>query len=188
MDAISQTTFSNAFSWTKMFEFRLKNSLKFVPKGPINNIPTMVQIMAWRRPSDKPLSEPMMVSLSTHICVARPQWVNHMKSIKHPKMRKIDENEPWCGSIPRIYRHIIKWHNISSLFSVSASEKQCLRGKRCWGSLSNKDPTSQRPSVVWSFSPRHYWVWCFAILVDLQYSGRLATQHRGWWATFYTYL
>ena len=32
--------------------------------------------MAWRRPGDKPLSEPMMVSLSTHICVARPQWVN----------------------------------------------------------------------------------------------------------------
>ena len=35
----------------------------------------MVQIMAWRRPGDKPLSEPMVVSLPTHICVARPQWV-----------------------------------------------------------------------------------------------------------------
>ena len=32
--------------------------------------------MAWRRPGDKPLSEPMMVSLLTHICVTRPQWVN----------------------------------------------------------------------------------------------------------------
>ena len=31
--------------------------------------------MAWRRPGDKPLSEPMMVSLLTHICVTRPQWV-----------------------------------------------------------------------------------------------------------------
>ena len=51
-------------------------SLKFVPKGPINNIPALVQIMAWRRPGDKPLSEPMMVSLLTHICVTRPQWVN----------------------------------------------------------------------------------------------------------------
>ena len=53
----------------------IKISLKFVHKGPINNIPAMVQIMAWRRPGDKPLSEPMMVSLPTHICVARPQWV-----------------------------------------------------------------------------------------------------------------
>ena len=54
----------------------LKISLKFVPKGPINNIPALVWIMAWRRPGDKPLSEPMMVSLPTHICVTRPQWVN----------------------------------------------------------------------------------------------------------------
>ena len=53
-----------------------KISMKFVPKGPINNIPALVQIMAWRRPGDKPLSEPMMVSLTTHICVTRPQWVN----------------------------------------------------------------------------------------------------------------
>ena len=50
-------------------------SLKFVPKGPINNIPSLVQIMAWRRPGDKPLSEPMIVTLLTHICVTRPQWV-----------------------------------------------------------------------------------------------------------------
>ena len=51
-------------------------SLKFVPRGPINNIPTLFQVMAWRRPGDKPLSEPMMVRLPTHICVTRPQWVN----------------------------------------------------------------------------------------------------------------
>ena len=51
-------------------------SLKFVPKGRMNNIPTLVQIMAWRRPGDKPLSEPVLVCLLTHICVTRPQWVN----------------------------------------------------------------------------------------------------------------
>ena len=53
-----------------------KNSLKFVPKGLINNIPALGLIMAWRRPGDKPLSEPMMVRLPTHICITRPQWVN----------------------------------------------------------------------------------------------------------------
>ena len=53
-----------------------KNSLKFVPKGFINNIPALVLIMAWRRPGDKPLSEPMLVKSLTHICVTRPQWVN----------------------------------------------------------------------------------------------------------------
>ena len=50
-------------------------SLKFVPKGSINNNPALFQIMAWRRPGDKPLSEPMMVSSLTHICLTRPQWV-----------------------------------------------------------------------------------------------------------------
>ena len=42
-------------------------SRKFVPMVPINSIPALVQIMAWRRPGDKPLSEPMMVSLLTHM-------------------------------------------------------------------------------------------------------------------------
>ena len=33
-------------------------SLKFVPKSPINNIPALVQIMAWRRSGDKPSHYP----------------------------------------------------------------------------------------------------------------------------------
>ena len=53
----------------------IKISLKFVPKGPINNNPALVQIMAWRWSGDKLLSEPMMASLLTHICVTQPQWV-----------------------------------------------------------------------------------------------------------------
>ena len=56
----------------------IKIWLKFVPKGPIYNIPALVQIMAWRRPGDKPLSEPMMVNLPTHICVTRPRWVKNI--------------------------------------------------------------------------------------------------------------
>ena len=55
----------------------IKISLKFAPKGQINNIPALVSIMAWRRLGDKPLSVPRMESLLTHICVTRPQWVIH---------------------------------------------------------------------------------------------------------------
>ena len=69
-DHIFKCIFLNENVWIP-----IKISLTFVPKGPINNIPALVQIMAWRRPGDKPLSEPMMVSLPTHICVTRPQWV-----------------------------------------------------------------------------------------------------------------
>ena len=43
--------------------------------------------MVWRRPGDKPLSEPMMVNLLTHICVTRPQWrpslLTHIWIIQH---------------------------------------------------------------------------------------------------------
>ena len=55
----------------------IKISLKYIPKGLINNIPVLVLIMAWRRPGDKPSSEPMLVRSLTHICVTRPQWVKN---------------------------------------------------------------------------------------------------------------
>ena len=61
----------------------IKISLKFVPKGPINNIQVLVQIVAWRRPGAKPLSEPMVASLLTHIYVTRPQWVNKQRVLMH---------------------------------------------------------------------------------------------------------
>ena len=34
--------------------------------------------MGRRQPGDKPLSEPMLVSFLTHICVTRPQWIKHL--------------------------------------------------------------------------------------------------------------
>ena len=70
----------------------IKISLNFVLKGQINSIPALVQITTWRRPSDKPLSEPMMVSLLAHICVTRPQW-----KIRHAFLTcKIKPNKTVC--------------------------------------------------------------------------------------------
>ena len=66
-DDIFKCIFLNENAW-----ILINISLKFVPEGPINNIPALVQIMAWRWPGDKPLSEPWwrpMASLLTHICV-----------------------------------------------------------------------------------------------------------------------
>ena len=42
----------------------IRISLKFFHKGPINNIPELVQIMAWRRPGNKPLSELRLVCVN----------------------------------------------------------------------------------------------------------------------------
>ena len=57
-DNIFKCIFLNEEVW-----IAIKISLKFVRKSPVYNIPALVQIMAWRRPREKPLSEPMMVSL-----------------------------------------------------------------------------------------------------------------------------
>ena len=54
-------------------KFLTKILLKLVPKGRFNNIPAVLNIMACRRIGDETLSEPIMVSLQTHICVIRPQ-------------------------------------------------------------------------------------------------------------------
>ena len=70
-DNIFQCIFLNENAWIS-----IDISLKFVPKGPINNSPALVWIMAWCRPGDKPLSEPMVVSLLTHIYITQPQRVN----------------------------------------------------------------------------------------------------------------
>ena len=77
-DDIFKCIFLNDNAW-----IFIKISLKLVRYGPINNIPALVQIMAWRRPGGKPLSEPMMVRLSTHICVTRPQWVTMITTVRH---------------------------------------------------------------------------------------------------------
>ena len=71
----------------KCMNLNNKMSLKLVPKGPINNIPALFQIINWCRLGDKPLSEamlgdktssePMIVNLLTLIFVSRPQWVKH---------------------------------------------------------------------------------------------------------------
>ena len=46
------------------FWILIKISLEFVPKGPIDNNSTLVQVMAWRQTGDKPLPEPMMTKFN----------------------------------------------------------------------------------------------------------------------------
>ena len=61
-----------------------KISLKLVAKVWVNNIPSLVQITVWCRPGDRPLSEPMMVSLLAHIWFTQPQWVEEPNEWTHP--------------------------------------------------------------------------------------------------------
>ena len=52
----------------------IKISLKFVSKAPISNIPALVQIMVWWRPSDTSFSQPMIAQLTD-------AYIRHLASI-----------------------------------------------------------------------------------------------------------
>ena len=47
----------------------IRISLKFIHKGPIDNKPALVQVMAWRQAGIKPIHEPMLTKF-TDIYVA----------------------------------------------------------------------------------------------------------------------
>ena len=101
--------------------FLIKISLKFVPKGPINNIPALGQIMAKCCSSDKPLSEPMMVRLPTHICIPQPQWMRQDKNyvwiffLSTPQV-PVHKSETWwsqcllMASYQRIHAGVFAWN------------------------------------------------------------------------------
>ena len=99
-DAIFKRIFVSDNVWIP-----IKISLKFVPKGPINNIPALVQIMTWRRPGDKPLYEPMMISLPTHICVTRPQCVKQSGLVPTKAVCNTYLHSSWCHLVITNYMH-----------------------------------------------------------------------------------
>ena len=81
MAAISQTTLSNTFSWMKVWLFRLKFHWSLFLRVQLIISQHWFRLMAWRRPGDKPLSEPLTVRLPTHICTTRPQWVKYVTTV-----------------------------------------------------------------------------------------------------------
>ena len=51
--------------------------------GPINKIPLLVQIMAWHRPGDKPLSQPMMAYFVDRYMSLGLNELNDYANLKH---------------------------------------------------------------------------------------------------------
>ena len=82
--AIWQTAFSNIFSYENIW-ISPNISLKFVPKVWINNIPALVQMMAWHRTDNKSWSKPKLFSLLMDIYITWTQWV---KDVCHDWMKE----------------------------------------------------------------------------------------------------
>ena len=99
-DDIFKCIFLNENAWIS-----LKISLKFVPKVRINNIPALVQIMAWRLPGDKPLSEPMVVRTYMRHSASMSWWKKEVASYRLGRFRI-------CPTELMLHHHniCISWH------------------------------------------------------------------------------
>ena len=136
-DNIFKCIFLNENVWTL-----IEISLNFVLKGSINNILSLVQIMVWCRPGDKPLSEEMMVRLTTHICVTRPQWVNMCR------LCLVGLTESFYTK--HIYSYILFVHNIHSQLSCHFIQKYLY-------------------NVIWTYSILWGHILYFALLDNCEY-------------------
>ena len=86
----------------------------------MNNITALVQIIAWCRAGNKPLSETMVVNLPTHICVTWPQWVNSASFIEMYWSLRQDSYHP------RRHWRMTSWHgNIFHITGPLWGESTC---------------------------------------------------------------
>ena len=63
MAAILADDISKCIFFNENDRIPIQVSLKFVHKGPTDNKPALVKVMAWRRTGDKPLPEPMLTQI-----------------------------------------------------------------------------------------------------------------------------
>ena len=79
LDKMAAILADNIFKYifvNEKFCILIKISLMFVPKGPIDDNPALVQIIARRRIGDKPLSEPMLTHRHTYAALRGDEFNN----------------------------------------------------------------------------------------------------------------
>ena len=147
MSAIFQTTFWNAFSWMKMYEFRLRFLWSLFLRVQSTISQPLVQIMAWCRSGDKPLSESMMVSLLAHICVTRAQWVKQNPTVLHTIFLRFYEWNSYT-----MYFSLFKFYwSLYLTVKITYSQQHCwqwlgaeLATIHCQITWTNDDPVHRR--------------------------------------------
>ena len=105
----------NCISLNENMWISIKISLIFVPKSPINNDPALCQAMAWRRPSDKPLSEHQMAEVTdAYIYVYASLGLRHFGN-QFDENNNICVGEPGhlgsCNGLSPVRRQAITWTN-----------------------------------------------------------------------------
>ena len=130
-DDIFNCIFLNETAW-----IWIKISLKFVILGSVDNIPALVQIMAWRHSGNKPLSEPRVVNLPMHICVTRPQWVKGLELYKNkwelfPKETYLPG---FCYCLLTMWWNNCKWRVVIFVVTkpLAFDNFYCKQSQFCW--------------------------------------------------------
>ena len=113
--------------------------------------------MAWRRSGDKPLSEPMMVSLLTHICVTRPQWV------------KEKESDTWSGKNTEVFQ--VNW--VKTEHQCGGHGQRCLNYSKIQALYLLRDKTSCR-KISWSLEAARFGFRLFQSLWNLTGTSKAA--------------
>ena len=149
--------------------------------GPNNNIPSLFQIMAWRRSGNKPLSETMVISWLTHICVTRPQWVKKSIGSLSNTVCLIKQIGGcwWPGAslisghlwLSRRYRPVSAYHYCHRL----TQGEKCMFWF-CWNPLVKSGFLSQRA--------RNAELWCF-ICCQTEYAVEYASELSVIWDAIY---
>ena len=94
------------------------------------------------RPGGKPLSEPMIVSLPTHICVTRPQWV------------KGKGNLAFIYRLLNIYSSGIWLWYMQALFINRVKQNRCLK---------SENPQPMVATILPPCSGKQMWMWCSVV-------------------------
>ena len=83
MDAISQTTFSSAFSWMKMLKFRSKFRWSLFLKVQLTIFQHWFRWWLGAEQATSHYLNQWWPNSTTHIFVIRPQWVNKQRVLMH---------------------------------------------------------------------------------------------------------
>ena len=121
--------------------FLIKISLKFVPNDPTDNKPVLVQVMAWRRTGDKPLSEPMLTPFTDSLGGWSVNWSVQKAPHSHLYVTPYSsacftKTRNFCPNWAYSYYEFIYKNDVNSYFHTQIGYCRTTR-KVCWQLLTD---------------------------------------------------
>ena len=148
------------------FLILVKISQKFVSKGPIDNSPALVHIMAWHRIGDKPSPQPMLIRFTEPYIWHWGRWVKEVKLVFCSSWWVIQWSEliHFSVMLTDIYAPCIRWQCVQS--AQVTDSKVVLHGRNYFDTNINVNlaetltalPTLLYWNIMWT--PYTYWYHC----------------------------